>query len=92
MVKTLPAMWDICIRSLVGKIPWRRECLPTPVFLPRGSHGQKNIAGTVHGIINFQTPLSDVHTHTHTIRLYILIINLKAYGLNAPIYVFWLGG
>ena len=29
----------------VGKIPWRREWLPTPVFLPRESHGQRNLAG-----------------------------------------------
>ena len=26
--------------SLVGKIPWRRACQPTPVFLPGESHGQ----------------------------------------------------
>ena len=24
----------------VGKIPWRREWQPTPVFLPEESHGQ----------------------------------------------------
>ena len=24
----------------VEKIPWRRKCQPTPVFLPRESHGQ----------------------------------------------------
>jgi len=24
----------------VGKIPWRREWLPTPVFWPGESHGQ----------------------------------------------------
>jgi len=24
-----------------GKIPWRRECLPTPVFLPGEFHGQR---------------------------------------------------
>ena len=29
----------------VGKIPWRRECQPTPVFLPGESHGQKSLAG-----------------------------------------------
>ena len=28
-----------------GKIPWRREWLPTPVFLSRESHGQKSLAG-----------------------------------------------
>ena len=29
----------------VGKIPWRREWQPTPVFLPGESHGQRNLAG-----------------------------------------------
>ena len=29
----------------VGKIPWRREKLPTPVFLPGESHGQRSLAG-----------------------------------------------
>ena len=29
----------------VGKIPWRREWLPTPVFLPGKSHGQRSLAG-----------------------------------------------
>ena len=28
-----------------GKIPWRREWLPTPVFLPGKFHGQKSLAG-----------------------------------------------
>ena len=29
----------------VGKIPWRRERLPTPVFLPGEFHGQRSLAG-----------------------------------------------
>ena len=29
----------------VGKFPCRRECQPTPVFLPEESHGQKNLVG-----------------------------------------------
>ena len=29
----------------VRKILWRREWLPTPVFLPRESHGQRSLAG-----------------------------------------------
>ena len=29
----------------VRKIPWRRETLPTPVFLPRESHGQREPGG-----------------------------------------------
>ena len=29
----------------VRKIPWRRECLPTPVFLSGESHGQRSLVG-----------------------------------------------
>ena len=29
----------------VGKIPWRRAWQPTPVFLPRESHGQRSLGG-----------------------------------------------
>ena len=28
-----------------GKIPWRKEWLPTPLFLPGEFHGQRNLAG-----------------------------------------------
>ena len=29
----------------VGKIPWKRKWQPTPVFLPRKSHGQRSLLG-----------------------------------------------
>ena len=29
----------------VGKIPWKKAWLPTPVFLPRESHGQRSLMG-----------------------------------------------
>ena len=29
----------------VGKIPWSRKWLPTPVFLPGKSYGQRSLAG-----------------------------------------------
>jgi len=29
----------------VRNIPWKREWLPTPVFLPGESHGQSRLAG-----------------------------------------------
>ena len=34
LVKNPPAMWETWVQSLVGKIPWRRERLHTPVFWP----------------------------------------------------------
>ena len=38
LVKNPPAMRETLVQSLVGKIPWRRERLPTPVFWPREFH------------------------------------------------------
>ena len=29
----------------VGKIPWKRERLPTPVFLPGEFHGERSLVG-----------------------------------------------
>ena len=29
----------------VGKIPWRKKCQHTPVFLPGESHGQRSLTG-----------------------------------------------
>ena len=43
----------------VEKIPWRREWLPTPVFLPGEFHGQGSLVGTVHGIAKSQTQLNN---------------------------------
>ena len=43
MVKNLPAMQEF--NPWVGKIPWRRETLPTPVFLPGEAYGQRTLAG-----------------------------------------------
>ena len=42
----------------VGEIPWRREWLPTPVFLPGESQEQRTLA-TVHGVAKSQTWLSN---------------------------------
>ena len=38
-------MQETQVPSLGRKIPWRREWLPTPVFLPGKSHGQRSLAG-----------------------------------------------
>ena len=34
VVKNLPAMQEMQVQSLGGKIPWRRKWQPTPIFLP----------------------------------------------------------
>ena len=51
---------NLCRRSgfnsRVRKIPWRREWQPTPVFLPRESHGQRS-----HGVAKSCIWLRDFH-------------------------------
>ena len=61
----------ICLQSRrpefnpwVRKIPWRREQVPPPVFCPGEFHGQRSLAGTVHGVAENPTWLSDCHTFT----------------------------
>ena len=44
-VKHLSTMWETRVRSLVGKIPWRRKWQSTPVLLPGKSHGQRSLVG-----------------------------------------------
>ena len=44
-VKNLPVMQGTYIWSWIGKIPWRREWLPTLVFLSELFHGQRSLEG-----------------------------------------------
>ena len=45
MVKHLPAMQETQIRSLGGKILWRRKWQPTLVLSPGKFHGQGSLVG-----------------------------------------------
>ena len=45
IVKNTPIMQETRFDPWVGKIPWRREWLPTPVIMPGEFHGQRNLAG-----------------------------------------------
>ena len=48
MVKNLPAKagdTETQVDPWVGKIPWRKEWQPTPVFLPGEVQGQRSLAG-----------------------------------------------
>ena len=49
-VKNLPAMQETWLRFLGGEDPLEREVAPTPVSLPGEAHGQRSLAGTVHGV------------------------------------------
>ena len=42
-VKSPPAMWETQVRALGGEDPLGRKWLPTPVFSPGESHGQRSL-------------------------------------------------
>ena len=48
IVKNLPAMWETRVQSLGWEDPLEKVRLPTPV--PGEFHGQRSLAGTVHGV------------------------------------------
>ena len=56
----------------VGKIPWRREWLSTPVFLPGEFHGQRNLEGySLWGCTESDTTEATYHTcHYYSQLLY----------------------
>ena len=54
MVKNLPAVQETWVDPWIGKIPWSREWLPTPVSLPGEFHRQKSLGGSVHGVTKSQ--------------------------------------
>ena len=45
LVKNQPAMQETGFDPWIGKIPWRREQLPTPVFWPEEIHGLYSLWG-----------------------------------------------
>ena len=46
---------------MVGNIPWRGKWQPAPVFLPRGSRGEKSLAG--YGTWGLRVRRGGAHTH-----------------------------
>ena len=67
----------------VGKIPWRRAWQPTPVFLPRESHGQRSLVGysplsckeldTTEGLRIYTSSVC-IHTSIHYIHTFCMSI------------------
>ena len=64
-VENLPAnAGDVSLIPGLGNIPWRREWLSTPVFLPGKLHGQRSLAGYIQSSVGIEkswTRLSDYH-------------------------------
>ena len=61
-------VWGGCRRPRfdpwVGKIPWRREWQPTPVFVPGKSHGQRRLAG-YSSRVHKKSDMTEWLTHFH---------------------------
>ena len=51
-VKNLPAVWGTWIHPWVGKIPWRKQWLRTPIFLPGEFHGQRRCFTNIFGSLS----------------------------------------
>ena len=49
----------------VRNIPWRSAWQPTPVFLPRESHGQRSLEGYSPRVAQSWTRWQQLSTHTH---------------------------
>ena len=47
MVKNPPVTQESQVLSWVGNCPWRRDWIPTPIFLPGEPHGQRSLVGCV---------------------------------------------
>ena len=59
LVKNLPAMVGAGFDPWVGKIPWRRERVPTPVFWPGEFQGLYSPWGLKESDMTEQLSLSD---------------------------------
>ena len=64
--KNTAAMLETCFLSLDWEEPLENKRLPTPVFLPGESHGQRSLLGySPWGRIESDTTECLKHTHTH---------------------------
>ena len=87
MVKSLPAMQETGFDPWVWKIPWRREWLRTPVFLPVKSHGQWSLVGYGPWYCEeLDTTERLTHTHTHFLRSPISILGLGLQYVNLGVW------
>ena len=63
---------DLGSTPLIGKIPWRRKCLLTPVFLPGESHGQRSLVdNSLWGrkVLDMTEQLSTAHIFFSSVQL-----------------------
>ena len=66
MIKNLPAMQEIWVRSLGQEDLWRRKWQPTLVFFPGKSHGQRSLEGLQSIELQWVGHSWVANTHTYT--------------------------
>ena len=66
MVKNLLACGRPGFDPWIGKIPWRKEWQPTPVFLPVKPHGQTSLVGYSPWGHKESDMTERLNRHTHT--------------------------
>ena len=76
MVKNLPRVRESWVWSLGQEDAWRREWLPTPVFLPGKLHGQRSLAG--YSSWESQRLRHDWATNTFTFHFFHPSLNISA--------------
>ena len=87
VVKNLPANSGDSGSTWVGKIPWRRNWQPTPVFLPGKSHGQRSRVGYSPWVCKRPTQLSNWITPLHT-HIHLSEVSINSYFLEVFFYLF----
>ena len=68
-VKNLPTMQETSLDPCVGKIPWRKNWKPTPVFLPGESHGERSLKSYGPQACN-ESDMTEQLTHTRSIIIF----------------------
>ena len=83
--------WRHAFRPWIGKIPWKRKWQPTPVFLPRKFHRQRNLAG--HSLWGRKRAGHDLGTKQQKHQLYsrpIMFVSTDLYYIQLESkQVFW---
>ena len=69
MVKNAPAVQETWVQFLL--LPWRRQWLPTPVFLPGKSHGHRSLVGySPWGSQRVRHDWATKHIHTKFMQIF----------------------
>ena len=75
--------------SWVEKIPWRKKCQPTLVFLPGKSHGQRSLVGYSPQDCK-ESDMTEQVTHKRTVDISICYTERVAYIADTYIYIVYI--